>query len=206
MIQFPLNLIERGALTPLYQGKSLIEVAKDNGVITVANRPLNAFENNQLIRLAVYPEGELNRNNFKLAMSQLRKIWSQQESDDLEQVPLIKQILEIWDKQKSIDAIEQIFYGHLFPFITQVYGRDLTPEESSVYFDWFDLACAYARQNMTNTALDLEKSLYERGTLTVREFQSLQLNAIKQYEKWGVDYILVGMKNEAYVEELKCLF
>jgi aryl-alcohol dehydrogenase-like predicted oxidoreductase len=206
MIQFPMNLIERGALTPIYQGKNLIEVAKDHDLLTLANRPLNAFENNQLIRLAIYPQVELSRQPFKQAISQLRKVWAQQESDELEEVPLIKQILEIWDKQKSIDAIEQIFYAHLFPFITQVYGRDLNPDESSVFFDWFDLACSYARLNMTNTALDLEKSLYERGTLTIKEFPQLQLNAIKQYQQWGVDFVLVGMKNEQYVEELKCLF
>ncbi|MFK7804468.1 MAG: aldo/keto reductase [Anaerolineae bacterium] len=56
-IQFPMNLLETGAATHLNQsnGRTLLDVAHENGLIALANRPLNAVVGNNLIRLASLP-------------------------------------------------------------------------------------------------------------------------------------------------------
>jgi aryl-alcohol dehydrogenase-like predicted oxidoreductase len=51
--QLPLNLYETGgALEPNNAGQTLLEFCASKGIGVLANRPLNAFQNNQLIRLA----------------------------------------------------------------------------------------------------------------------------------------------------------
>ncbi len=51
-IQFPMNLLEMGALQPQYEGKNLVQRAHEFGLITIANRPLNAFTSAGLLRLS----------------------------------------------------------------------------------------------------------------------------------------------------------
>ncbi|MGZ3698858.1 MAG: aldo/keto reductase, partial [Bdellovibrionota bacterium] len=57
VIQFPLNLIEAGAaLERNNSGKTVLQYAREHGILTLANRPLNAFTGEQLLRLADFPE------------------------------------------------------------------------------------------------------------------------------------------------------
>jgi aryl-alcohol dehydrogenase-like predicted oxidoreductase len=54
LVQLPLNLMEAGAVLEENQpgGDSVLEFAQHKGLGVLVNRPLNAFYNNQLIRLA----------------------------------------------------------------------------------------------------------------------------------------------------------
>jgi aryl-alcohol dehydrogenase-like predicted oxidoreductase len=53
VVQLPLNLYESGgALNPNSAGQTVLEFCANKGIGVLANRPLNAFQNNQLIRLA----------------------------------------------------------------------------------------------------------------------------------------------------------
>jgi aryl-alcohol dehydrogenase-like predicted oxidoreductase len=61
LVQLPFNLMEPGAATEKNQpnGGSLLEFAQQNELGVLVNRPLNAFCNNQLVRLAQVPEFEI---------------------------------------------------------------------------------------------------------------------------------------------------
>ncbi len=64
VIQFPLNLIERGAVTNKNQmgsSKSLLEFAKEKDLGVLINRPLNSIMNNKIVRLTDFNIRE-NRN------------------------------------------------------------------------------------------------------------------------------------------------
>jgi hypothetical protein len=53
VVQLPLNLYESGgALEPSNEGKTVLEFCREKGIGVLANRPLNAFHDNRLIRLA----------------------------------------------------------------------------------------------------------------------------------------------------------
>ncbi len=57
VIQFPFNLLEPGAVfEPNNSGKTLVELAFERELATLVNRPLNAFWNNRLVRLADFEE------------------------------------------------------------------------------------------------------------------------------------------------------
>jgi hypothetical protein len=60
VIQFPFNLFEAGAaLIKNNSSKTVLELAASHQLGTLVNRPLNAFYNNQLIRLADFPQHEM---------------------------------------------------------------------------------------------------------------------------------------------------
>lgn len=58
VVQFPFNIIERGAVNNLNQNdgnKNVLQVAEENNIGVIINRPLNAIYKNKLLRLADYP-------------------------------------------------------------------------------------------------------------------------------------------------------
>ena len=57
-IQFPMNVLEMGALERQYEGDNLIERAQTFGLKTIINRPLNCFTEQGLLRLATYSVDE----------------------------------------------------------------------------------------------------------------------------------------------------
>ncbi|MEW6325065.1 MAG: aldo/keto reductase [Nitrospirota bacterium] len=53
VVQLPVNLYEcGGALEPNTDGRTVLQFCRDNGIGLLANRPLNAFWDDQLVRLA----------------------------------------------------------------------------------------------------------------------------------------------------------
>lgn len=61
VVQFPMNLIENGGMNILNQQnqtKTFLDVADENNLGVLVNRPLNAISKNKLIRLADYPVTE----------------------------------------------------------------------------------------------------------------------------------------------------
>ncbi len=68
VIQFPLNLIERGAVSiknQLGNSKSLLEFAKEKDLGVLINRPLNSIMNNKIVRLTDFNTKE-NRNREEI--------------------------------------------------------------------------------------------------------------------------------------------
>jgi len=66
IVQFPLNLIENGGMNILNQQngtKTFLQLAGENNLGVLVNRPLNAINKNKLIRLADYPVTEDRNDN-----------------------------------------------------------------------------------------------------------------------------------------------
>jgi hypothetical protein len=66
VVQFPMNLIENGGMNILNQQnqtKNFLELAGENNLGVLVNRPLNAINKNKLIRLADYPVTEDRNDN-----------------------------------------------------------------------------------------------------------------------------------------------
>jgi aryl-alcohol dehydrogenase-like predicted oxidoreductase len=68
VVQFPMNLIEKGGMNILNQQnqtKTFLQFASENNLGVLVNRPLNAIRKNKLIRLADYPVTE-DRNDEEI--------------------------------------------------------------------------------------------------------------------------------------------
>jgi len=66
VVQFPMNLIENGGMNILNQQnqtKTFLQIAGENNLGVLVNRPLNAINKNKLIRLADYPVTEDRNEN-----------------------------------------------------------------------------------------------------------------------------------------------
>ncbi len=66
VVQFPMNLIENGGMNILNQEngtKTFLQLAGENNLGVLVNRPLNAISKNKLIRLADYPVTEDRNDN-----------------------------------------------------------------------------------------------------------------------------------------------
>ena len=212
-IQFPFNLIEIGALEKYYDGFSLLELAKEKGIKTAINRPLNAFSNGNLIRLAHYDpflifmdksEGE---ELFKKCVTLMdEKILESGEKDEtFLDLPLAQQFEGLYHNLPTEDAVEQVYMGHFFPMVARIWGGDLTPEASIPFYDLFDYSTNRARQRMTAVAKDFEAQAINSGLITSGE-DSLQERVISKYLEYGFDRILVGMKRKIYVDQMKKFF
>ena len=219
MVQFPFNLIEIGALEKLgdYGDKSLLELCMQNNLLSVINRPLNAFTQNNLIRLATYEDQykDLNEKNaqetFENAINILKNKWniSSDEittSNDFYDIEIIKQFTDLWKSLKTPDAVDQVYFSHFFPFIARVWGRSLTSNESQPFYDLMEISQLYSRRNLSEKAIEFKKQAQQIGLLPDSDDRPFSTMAIETYLDYGFDYVLVGMKKVEYVDQLKHLF
>lgn len=219
MVQFPFNLIEIGALEKLgeYGDESLLELCMQNGFISVVNRPLNAFTQNNLIRLATYEETykDLDEQEakklFDHCIELVKEKWDAGSDEittasDFFEVDMIKQFSGLWNTLPTPDAVEQVYYGHFFPFIARVWGQGLTPEESKPFYQLMELSLVYSRKNLSSKALEFKKQAQQVGLLPIDEEKPFSVMAVETYLDYGFDYVLVGMKKTEYVDQMKHLF
>jgi aryl-alcohol dehydrogenase-like predicted oxidoreductase len=212
-IQFPLNLLELGALERQFSGEHLIEKAQALGLITISNRPLNAFLERGLLRLANYNFDKKLTSEYAehFFVEKVETIVNKWESDkdegdeSLFELPLFRQISDIWYKQNSKDAVDQVFFKHFFPFVASIWGKDLTSTESQPFYELYEMACEYAKKNMNKRAEQFKKTAISQGLLFERD-KNLALMAIEKYFSFGVDIVLVGMREKGYVETFKSYF
>jgi aryl-alcohol dehydrogenase-like predicted oxidoreductase len=224
-IQFPLNLIEIGALEKFgeYGNESLLELAQLHNLTTMTNRPLNAFTNNQLVRLATYEfmtldfDFEKALKDFENCMKLVEQKWLAQasldelaagsDSEEFNQLILIKQFREIWNNLPSVDAVEQVYFGHFFPFIARIWGeKGLSAEESAPFYELLEHSCKYSRMNMTKKAQEFQTQAVAAGLLPNESGKPFAVDVIETYLNYGVDYVLLGMKKTEYVNQVRHLF
>lgn len=220
VVQFPFNLIEIGALESgdEFGEKSLIDTCMENGMITVGNRPLNAFSNNQLVRLATYEKmyADLDESvaivHFNHCLKLMKEKWTELSDElideqDFDEIELVNQFKEIWNKLKTPDAVDQVYFGNLFPFLARIWGgAGLSKEEAAPFYELYEISQKYARLNMSQTALNFKKQAMSFGLLQETNSQDFALDCIQTYLDYGLDYVLVGMKRAEYVQSLKQLF
>lgn len=212
-VQFPMNLLELGALEKAHPAApSFIEVAQDLELTTLANRPLNAFSSQgQLLRLAVYKQADqFDSTKAQAQWDSVYEIMQAQyniRADDeqgapaFKDVPLIKQLKEIWMALPTPDAVDQVFQGHLFPFVAQLWGGQLTPEQSRPFYDLYDMAQEASRMQMNIKARSFQKQAQDSGLLTVQENKELAQQAVDFILDKSVDHVLLGMRDVTYVKQ-----
>jgi hypothetical protein len=218
-IQFPFNLIEIGALEKFgdYGEMSLLETAKLNNITTMINRPLNAFTNNQLVRLATYDTSHFDtaaaEKDFDHCMKLIEEKWNENSNgdelsseEDFKDVPLIKQFTEIWKTLPTPDAVDQVFHGHFFPFIARIWGGSgLNAKEAEPFFKLHEYSMQYSRRNMSKKAEDFKTQAVSVGLLPESE-KPFAVEVLETYLDYGFDYVLLGMRNIQYVNQVKHLF
>lgn len=219
MVQFPFNLIEIGALEKFgeYGDESLLELCMQKGFVTVINRPLNAFTQNKLVRLATYENTYKDLDDKKAqelydrCIALVKNKWDEAvdentTSDDFFEVDLIKQFSGLWNTLPTPDAVDQVYFGHFFPFVARVWGGSLTAQESLPFYELQELSHLYARKSLSLKALEFRNQAQQVGLLPETNDRPFSVMAVETYLEYGFDYVLVGMRKPEYVDQMKHLF
>lgn len=220
MVQFPFNLIEIGALEKEdgFGHESVIDLCQKHGILSVGNRPLNAFSNNKLIRLATYENDyrDLNddeaRDHFNMCMEILRTKWAEHSDvlvteEDFDEIEILKQFRDLWNKLKTPDAVDQVYMNHFFPFLARVWGGSgLSAKEAEPFYALYDISQKYARKHLSADAIAFKSQAKMFGLLPESNTQDFAVECIETYLDYGLDFVLVGMKRAEYVISLKHLF
>lgn len=213
LVQFPMNMIENGAVSNLIEDKTLLEWCKIFKLETFINRPLNAFTSDGLIRLASYEfsDEKLSEQDADEALSIvlgiLKKRWKEQGLEEkVEELPLMKQFIELWKYLPSPDAVDQVFQGHFFPLIAQIWGGNgLTSEESKPFYLLYDIAQLLSKRNMSLRAREYQVELVSKGILDGHDNRPLAVQCVDSYLKAGIDHVLIGMRDPRYVDMMVAL-
>lgn len=221
-IQFPFNLIEIGALEKLgeYGDESLLELAQLNHLTTMTNRPLNAFTSDQVVRLATYDfmtdnfDEKKALEDFHTCMNLVKEKWIQGAStdelvdeQDFNEVGLIKQFSELWNTLPSPDAVEQVYFGHFFPFIARIWGNGgLSGDEAAPFYQLMDHSLMFARKNMSKKAREFQAQAASVGLIPASSDRPFAVDVIETYLNYGFDYVLLGMRTVDYVNQVSHLF
>ena len=170
------------------------------------------------MRLATYEEAQkgLDENKaqelFEKCLALIKEKWVETSdevtnADDFEHVELIKQFSSIWKTLPTPDAVEQVYFGHIFPFIARLWGNGgLNAQEAKPFYELLHFSEIYSRINLSKKALEFKKQAQEIGLLPIEDNNPFSVMAIETYLDYGFDYVLIGMKKPEYVDQMKHLF
>ncbi|TWW00457.1 aldo/keto reductase [Chitinophaga pinensis] len=212
-IQFPFNLIEQQALTPHHNGRSLIAAAKENDIITIANRPLSSQQGNEIIRFASYEKETAKLQEEKdvllvekaITLIQQRMIRNGLEEDALS-LPVVKIINDRWRSMGTPDAVEQVFQTHLYPLLRTLYDNNIPITHKRIYEKLKQLCKDYSRKELTLKANAWREKFVQNGFLPDNDKRKISELACEYCLKAGMDHVLVGMTKKSYVKSTERLF
>jgi aryl-alcohol dehydrogenase-like predicted oxidoreductase len=228
LIQLPMNLLESGAVLEKNQpcGQSVLQFAHAKKLGVLINRPLNAFGNNQLIRLAEIETTEKQSHN-----DIIQEIRALAKSENV----LVKKILPLLELRQGLQnrireqfAISDALKHYWLNFGSYEHWRQVTSsffkpriqgvmdflkpyaKDSSDVSDWMT-----AHTDQLETTLNAVGSIYaEAAARKMREIRRLVASADTRWAEGetlsqrairavrstkGVSCVLVGMRREDYV-------
>lgn len=214
MIQFPFNLIENNAFAKKsFGGKSLIEMAQSERILTIGNRPLNANAPNGTIRLANYnvqfkeeqlEKGEKIKAELSVIINaQISKLSSEEITKKGAFLPFL---FENWDKIGHTQSIDHIFQQQLFPFVNILFQNTVPDNTASLMQSFLNICRQSALNNMDKIAVNIKKQLEMEGAVTESKNKPLQALLCEKYLESGINHILVGMRHTNYVKDLSSFF
>jgi aryl-alcohol dehydrogenase-like predicted oxidoreductase len=231
VIQMPFNLLESGAALEANQpdGQSALALAAQKGLAVLINRPLNAFVANRLVRLADLDQTR--RQDTNAVIGKIRELVKSETRLWRKIIPhldiprglriRLKQQNEVGDHLKhywknfgSYENFRQAQKGMFWPRVQGVFDF-LAPYagENAELAKWLEthpvslqaaldaVGSIYVEEavrvlNRINHAInDADPQWAETGTLSQKALRALRTTA-------GVSVVLVGMRREAYVEDV----
>lgn len=211
-IQFPFNLAENFPLQTGENGDNVFEIAKNNSLKILTNRPLNARLNGSMLRISgAFSEFKTEINSFnicfencvKLLRARFREIELSAEPLDLE---IMKFINENAAKLDSSESVDELFYGYLFPWLNKIYENNIPADAGENFSSLYKLSLSSSKVNMAEKSKLFRERLENEGILERNINFSFPYLACQKYLNTGADHVLVGMRKKEYVDELKVLF
>ena len=212
-IEFPLNLMERGAMEQFGGNPSLIEKAKKNNIKTLINRPLNAFDQGHLTRLATY-EKFCKPINYDESQRKLEEcihlmeemVSTPNDSISNEDLWTFTNLRAHWVNLHTVEQVDNIFNKTIYPILNKGSKKEHVKRDLKILDDLYSLGIGQVRQYMTKKANRFRKVAINQGLIPDLPEADLAVLACETYSKWDVDLIALGMKRTHYVDQLSHLF
>lgn len=211
LVQFPFNLLERGAAQAQQGGESLISLAKRHGLVTFANRPLNALRDGKAVRLAdgrSHPvrseeEAEQAWSACKNWVAQrMRALGVDGQPEDFEIIAVLDRR---WREFDTAEAAAYVFETHLYPLLQRFAGGPMNDGDNEPFMRFYDGVLARVQGHAALQAAAVRREAVEEGFIA-DDRRPLALAACESYLRTGIDHVLVGMRKSEYVDELRPLF
>ncbi|MFQ5708525.1 MAG: aldo/keto reductase [bacterium] len=231
VIQFPFNLFEIGAHAERNQSdgtKTLLQLAAENRVATLANRPLNAMANGGMIRLASFRESDEQqiRSDFSRQIQELRVLEQKFKQELIAKAPadmprgnlqtvfsvaqhLAKALVDFenwehWDHVKQNYVLPQslAYLSYL--------NRQLSEDRS--WQAWYDAYVHALHRFLDTVSKHYENQAQARSNAFAQKLDNLN-DALRSSETLsqkalriltstdGIDCVLLGMRKTPYVED-----
>lgn len=231
VIQLPMNLLETGAATQINQpnGQTVLELARQLQLGVLVNRPLNAYRNNQLTRLADLPEPDY--VSPAAVDARIANLVAQEVTLNRDILPTLEVTADIQDQLGQMLSAGQALdgywlginshqrwletrSGYLIPRINSALRflemLKKQPEELDQWIEkyiaaanaTFEAITAYYQEQALDEAEQLQSKVREI-TPEWSKADSLSQLAIRALRSTsGVSSILVGMRRPAYVADI----
>ena len=197
-LEMPLNLVERGA-------RPTLEAARARGMVTLANRPLNAMTAHGPVRLTT--EGADRGDSAGIlgdALARMQRRLRDAGEDDFLRFDVLRVLSTRFESIGTTDAVEALFAEHFFPLVDAL--AELEEEgDAEVFRALYAAAIAHAKRKNARAARAVQSSAEEEGVIP-RDDRPLPIAACERLFTWGADHVLVGMRRLEYVRELETLF
>jgi len=216
VIQFPFNLFEPGAVFETNNtGKSVSELAASRDLGTLINRPLNAFTEHRMVRLADFPHhhGEPVEENLRSSLEAAMQLESK-----FSGTPEIPAHSVAWghilkknvDKLLDLDYWKQVLHFQIRPTL----GRALhSLSENEEYGEWarkygkaseklFQSFTAFLESQLAMKSRTISAQL-DQACPRLKNSRSLSQKVVRIYRSVpGFHGILVGMRRPEYVRDM----
>ncbi|WP_310440929.1 aldo/keto reductase [Sulfurimonas sp.] len=186
-IELPINILER-------DGLKCASWAKNSGLRVLANRPLNAKNNNKMYRLADYEESKEYYHHFNELM----------EICDNEALKPLYNLLEQLDANKHkfgwIGDYDIFLFTQIIPLIKKTLEK-VDERNIQAMLNFIDLYLAeYKKMVAYECSINTKKELKEFFNECGLSMQECAIRFLMQSQ--NVDYILVGMRKPSYVHQI----
>ncbi|MCP5059225.1 MAG: hypothetical protein GY937_21170 [bacterium] len=214
LIEFPCNLVETAAADCPAGGPSVVSLAKAHGLVTLANRPLNAKVGGRPLRLADGGDGldtecvdeSVDRVFDRVKGLVERRLASRPTEAGPDALANLDGLRLRWGALDHVDVVEALFQGLIFPSIIGLYPDGIQPDAQGAIMDLRSCARRHALVAMREKARTLRAHLAASGAIRGGDGRPLEVIACEAVMKLGVEHVLVGMRRPGYVEGLHCLF
>lgn len=195
IIQFPFNLFERDASLLHHDGESILTIARNNGITTIANRPFNCNNGERTVRLAVSESKNFNEQENRETVLGLK-----------EQIALkddAKKILEgFFLHYNKITDLQHLESVRQFVLTNAVNVAGDAHKIETL----FTAIHEQARKNISDNTLRIKEQLVASGLLQENDAQPFAAQLCALYLNSGLNHVLAGMRKKEYVNDLSTLF
>lgn len=188
-LQMPINLLEQ-------DGIACAKWAKENGLIVMANRPLNAFSKDGMIRLAEYDDEPLYESIRDGVLAQ----------NNIDGTNQIEAIIRELDRVKSeiswCGAVDDVIFAKAVPMINEELKKVKDGPNIEHFIGTLNrFLFVYRQKSMHLISKKAKEELKRAGIIDGNE--KLEVTALRfLLTNPNIDVVLIGMRKKTYVDSV----